>query len=468
MTEPQPTTQSPDDLRTLSATETARRVRAGELSAVAAVTAALERIEAAQPALNAFYRIRRPEALAEAATVDARVAAGEDLPLAGVPVAAKDDSALAGEVITMGSWAKTARSSEDAELARRVRAAGGVIVGLTRTPELCLMPYSESDRGGVTRNPWDPRRTPGGSSGGSVAAVSAGLVPMALGGDGGGSIRGPAAWTGLPGLFPTIGSVSTAPEKAIWGGLGVPGGFGRTIEDTALLYDVIGTPDWNLRQAVTEPPGPLRIALSYDRASDKPVPTGGPIDPSWRQAAERTAATLTDLGHAVQPVAVPFGNAAIKFTVRYLANLGIEAARTDEPAKLESNTRLMARLGGLVRRLLPWAVDNTAELKTVDGALQGYDLLLTPTMPVPPPRVGENAGQNGIRVSLRAARRVSFLSVWNHLGWPGITVPAGLDPQGLPVAVLLVGRPGSEPLLLQVAAQLEKASPWPQFAPFSA
>jgi amidase len=330
------------------------------------------------------------------------------------------------------------------------------------------MPYCESDRGGVTRNPWDTERTPGGSSGGSVAAVSAGLVPLALGGDGGGSIRGPAAWTGLPGLFPTVGNVPTAPEPAIWGGLGVPGGFGRSIEDTALLYDVIGTPDWNLRQVIQQDAPPLSIALSYDRASDKPVPTGGPIDASWRQATERTAATLTGLGHAVQPVSVPFGNAAVKFTLRYLAQLGIEAAKTDDPSKLETNTRLLAAIGRPAKRALGWASNNAPERASVEGALRGHAILLTPAMPVPPPRVGENAGQNGVRVSLRAARRVSFLSVWNHLGWPAITVPAGLDPQGLPLGVLLVGRPGSEPLLLQVAAGLEKAAPWPQLAPFRA
>jgi amidase len=449
-----------DELRFVSATETARRVGSGELSAVAVVSAALLRIDAANPQLNAFTRVRREEALADAGQVDRRVAAGESLPLAGVPVAAKDETAIGGEAITMGSWAKTAVCPADAEMIRRIRAAGGVIVGTTRTPELCLWPFTETDRGGATRNPWDLSRTPGGSSGGSVAAVAAGLVPMALGGDGGGSIRGPAAWAGLPALFPTVGSVPTAPLESIWRGLGVLGGFGRTVEDTALLYDVIGEPDWTLRTAIREAPAELRIAISMDRAADRPVPTGGRISPSWRAAAEWTASALRELGHDVTPASIKFGNAALKFTVRYLGNLSIESAATDDPSKLERRTKVLARLGKPLRGLVGKASDSTAERALVDRALQGYDLLLTPTMPGPPPPIGENDGQNAVRVSLRASRRVSFLSTWNHLAWPAVTIPAGLDDDGLPVAAQLIGRPGTERLLLQVAAQLEAARPW--------
>jgi amidase len=441
----------------------------GELTAVDVVRAALDRIAAAEPTLNAFVRVRREEALAEAADVARRVAAGEGLPLAGVPVAAKDETDLAGELITMGSWARTAASRTDAEVIRRIRAAGGVIVGTTRTPELCLWPFTESRRGGITRNPWDTSRTPGGSSGGSVAAVAAGLVPMALGGDGGGSIRGPAAWAGLPGLFPTVGSVPSAPRESIWRGLGTLGGFARTIEDTALLYDVIGDRHRSLRTAATSAAegaavAPLRIALSFDRASDRPVPTGGRIEPAWRAAAELTSSQLKELGHDVRRADVRFGAAGLKFTVRYLVNLSLEAAATDEPSRLEPRTRALAALGRPLRPLLGRAGDTRADLAQVERSLAGFDLLLTPTMPCAPPPVGENDGQDPVRVALRAARRVSFLSTWNHLAWPAITVPAGLDDDGLPVAAQLIARPGGEELLIQVAAQLEVARPWPQLA----
>ncbi|MDQ2757472.1 MAG: amidase family protein, partial [Actinomycetota bacterium] len=449
-----------EHLRWVTASETAQRVRSGELTPRQVVAAALTRIDGAQGRLNAFQRITREQALADADRVAERLAAGEHLPLAGVPVAAKDEVAVAGEVVTKGSRARTSVATEDAASIRLVREAGGVFVGATRTPELCLTPYTESLRGGVTRNPWDTSRTPGGSSGGSAAAVAAGLVPLALAGDGGGSIRGPGAWCGLPGLFVTPGSISTAPDVAPWTGMVSPGGFGRTLGDTAALYDVLLTTAQGLAAAVADDPRPVRVLLTTDRAMDRPLPQGGPLDPAWVQAMQVTAARLRGLGHTVRAGRLRFAAASTKFSVRYTASAADDVAATDHPEWVEPVTRFAARVGSVTRRALPWALDVSVERAAVEASLAGFDVLLTPTMPCPAPPVGERDGVRSLVTVLRASRRVGFLNPWNLLGWPGLTVPTGLDEQGHPVAALLTARPGQERLLLQLGTQLERAHPW--------
>ncbi|GAA1875071.1 amidase family protein [Lapillicoccus jejuensis] len=449
----------PDDqLRWLGAAETARRVRSGDLDPVAVAEAAVRRVGAAQPRLNAFQRVA-DDVAEQASAVAARVAAGEDLPLAGVPLAIKDELAVAGEVHTKGSWARRTPADVTAEVVRRVRAAGAVVVGATRTPELCLTPYTESERGGLTRNPWDPTRTPGGSSGGSAAAVAAGLVPLALGGDGGGSIRGPAAWCGLPGLFATPGRVPTAPDALPWTGMVSFGGFARSVADTALLYDVLlgGS---GLRAALEDDFGPARVAVSLDRAGDRPVPQGGPLEPAWADAARRTGDRLAALGHTVRRVPVRFGAASTKFTVRYLVSARRDVRATDRPDLVEPVARTAARLGALLRPALPWALRTGPERRAVETSLDGVDVLVTPTMPCAPPPVGERDGRSPVATLLAAGQRVGYLNPWNLLGWPGLTVPAGVDGDGRPVAALLTARPGREALLLRLGAQLEAAHPW--------
>ncbi len=449
-----------EELRWTSATATAERVRAGELTPRQATEAALARIADAQPRLNVFTWIDAADALVQADRVAERLAAGEPLPLAGVPIAIKDEVAYAGRVATKGSRARTTVAEVDAEVVRRVREAGAVIVGATRTPELCLVPFTESGLGGVTRNPWDPSRTPGGSSGGSAAAVAAGLVPIALGADGGGSIRAPGAWCGLPGLFPTPGAVSNAPDGELWTGFVSQGGFGRTIEDTALLYDVLLTEPQQLATAITEPAPTVRILHTADRAADRPVPQGGPIAEPWLRATDLTASALSALGHDVVEGRLRFADAALKFTIRYLTSARDDVAATDHPERVESIARLAARLGGPARALLGWAMNTTKERAAVERSLGGAEVILTPTMPCAPPPVGERDGRPAILALLQAPRRVSFLNTWNLLGWPGLTVPVGVDADGRPLAVLLTARPGQERLLLQLGAQLERARPW--------
>lgn len=449
-------------MRWVGASETAARVRAGEWSPADTVRAALERIDAAEPQLNAFQRIRREAALAEAAEVAARLAGGEYLPLAGVPIAAKDDVPIDGEVMTQGSRAYTSVAAESAEVIELVRRAGAIIVGVTRTPEFCLVPFTESELGGVTHNPWKLGHTPGGSSGGSAAAVAGGLVPAALGGDGGGSIRVPAAWCGLPGLYATPGSVSNEPMGPGWTGVATLGALARSVADTALLYDVLFARPQGFSQAIADAPPRIRIARSDDRAADQPLPQGGPIEQAWIQAADETAATLSRAGHEVAyDVRLKFGQAATKFSIRYLTSLRDDLAKTDHPDRAERESRFGARLGALARPLLQWALNTRHERDLVERSLEGFDVLMTPTAPCSAPPVDERRKDRlpGL-TTLRAARRVSFLSTWNLLGWPGINVPAGVGADGLPVGTLIVARPGNERLLLQLAAELEAARPW--------
>lgn len=447
-------------LRWTSATETAARVRAGELTPRATVEAALARIADAQPRLNAFTWVDADDALAQADRVAERLAAGEELPLAGVPIAVKDEVAVAGRVATKGSRARTTVSQVDAEVVRRIREAGAVIVGATRTPELCLVPFTESVLGGVTRNPWDPSRTPGGSSGGAAAAVAAGLVPLALGADGGGSIRAPGAWCGLPGLFATPGAVSNAPDGELWTGFVSQGGYGRTIADTALLYDVLFSEHQDFTGAIAQASPRVKVLHTADRAADQPLPQGGRVAEPWMRAADLVAGALAELGHDVQPGRLRFANAGLKFTIRYLVSAKGDVEATDHPHLVEPLTRLAARLGGPAKGLLRWAMNTTKERAAVERSLGDADVILTPTMPCAPPPIGERDGRPAIVTLLAAPRRVSFLNHWNLLGWPGLTVPAGLDADGRPLGILLTARPGQERLLLQLAAELEQARPW--------
>jgi amidase len=439
------------------ATTTARRVRDGATTARAEVEAALRRVRAGDARLNAFSRVLADDALHAADEVDARVRAGERLPLAGVPVAVKDDADVAGLVTTRGSRAVTRAASDDAVLVGRLRAAGAVVVGTTRTPELCLVPRTESRLGGATRNPHDLSRTPGGSSGGSAAAVAAGLVPLATAGDGGGSIRGPAAWCGLPGLKSTPGTVGGTGADGVWSGLGVVGVLARSLADTALAHDVLADDASDLVGALTRGTGgPLRVAVSTDRPGGF-APGAGALHPAWRAGVGTTAQALRDLGHHVAPVRLRLGASGPKFTVRYLGAARDELAATDDPDSAEPGTRLLARLGRASRPLAAWSRDVRRERSAVEASLRGADVLLTPTMPCPPPRIGETARTPAVLVSLRDERRASYCYPWNLLGWCGLTLPVGVDDDGLPVGVLLTARPHHEHLLLALAGELEAA-----------
>ncbi len=343
----------------------AELIAAGELSSRELVEMCLRRIERLDPTLNAFRVVFAERALAEAGQADGRRGAGGSRPLLGVPIAIKDDTDVAGEITAHGTNAFGEPAREDAEVVRRLRAAGAVIVGKTNVPELEITPFTESPTFGATRNPWDLNRTPGGSSGGSAAAVAAGLVGGALGSDGGGSIRIPAGCCGLFGLKTQRGRIPMAPLGEPWHGLSVYGPIVRHVADAALFTDVTGDGE-PLTPAVDRAPGSLRIAV----ATNVPPPILASPDAEQRGAVESTAELLRGLGHEVTAVEVPYGTTMPAFIYRYLHGIADAARALPHPERLARRTRGFVRLGRLIpavalQRALAEAEKNARAIATV-------------------------------------------------------------------------------------------------------
>ncbi|MBC7372477.1 MAG: hypothetical protein H7323_00610 [Frankiales bacterium] len=422
-------------------------LRAGRLTAVELLQVCLARIDRLDGSLNAFRTLFRTTALAEAQAADTARAAGQDRPLLGLPVAVKDNVAVAGHAPSMGTGSPEPVAAADAEQVRRLRAAGAVIVGTTHLPELALWPFTESATWGATRNPWNPAHTSGGSSGGSATAVAAGMVAAATASDGGGSIRIPAACCGLVGLKPQRGRVplgATGDDGAEhWHGLSSAGVLTRTLADTALLLDVLTD-----GAIGPEAPRALRIAVS----SKAPVPT--PVHPDVAAALALTAERLRSLGHTVTAADPAYGRAQLSFLLRYVRGAREDLQALTDPRCTEPRTRLTAAAGRLVSdRLLARA----RRWAPTDLLPDGVDVLLTPTLAAPPRTVGS---LTGLRTVALAGRIVPFTPAWNVTGQPAISLPAGHTGDGLPLAVQLIARPGGEGQLLMLAAQLEAADPW--------
>lgn len=445
----------------LTAVEIAAAVRAGSLTAREAATAALDRIARTQPVTNAWQVIRTEAALAEADAVD-RHPARATLPLAGVPIAIKDTVPVAGEPLRDGSTATDPTPREaDHEVVRRLRDAGAVVVGLTRVPELCVWGVTDS-RFGISRNPWDRDRTPGGSSGGSAAAVAAGDVPVAHGNDGMGSIRIPAACCGLVGLKPGTGIVPSDDRTSHWNGMSEHGPLATTVADAALMLSVLaGTPEL----ADVGAPGTLRVALST-RAPAPLTPVAAP----WRDAALRAGRVLQEAGHHVTEQIPHYSPTLLTTTGMALWTTGTaeEADLLADPSALEKRNRRHAAIGrALARRGHPRPGGREAWRSRAEAFFEEHDVLLTPALAQPPVPARAWSSRGWARSVLANARFAPFAAPWNIVGWPAMTVPAGLDPDGRPVAVQLVGRPGAEATLLALAAQLEVRQPWPRTAPLA-
>ena len=442
-----------------TALQTVAAVRAGTTTARAAVQASLDRIAAVDGRLGAYQVVRAERALAEADEVDRRTDLAE-LPLAGLPVAVKDNLPVSGEPLRDGSaGSDPAPQGEDHEVVRRLRAAGAVVVGLTRVPELCVFGATDSVYG-VTRNPWDPSRTPGGSSGGSAAAVAAGTVAAAHGNDGMGSIRIPAACCGLVGLKPGLGTVPAGIGVSSWAGMAENGPLATTVADCALLLSVLA--DRPELAEVAPPAEPLRVALSL-RA---PAPAT-PVDRQWADATRRTADALAGAGHTVREADPPYSTSMmLAATARWMTGTAEDLAALAFPDRAEARVRRHAALGRrLQSRGIPRESGRERWRRAAEGFFADHDVLLTPALaqrPLPSVRWGQRSWLANVTSNSRYA---PFAAPWNLAGWPAMTVPAGVHSQGTPVAVQLVTRPGGEALLLAVAAQLEQLRPWQRLAP---
>lgn len=427
----------------------------GTVSSEELTRAALARAHDVAPGLAAFVTIDDETALGAARDADRRRRDGDRSPLLGVPIAVKDDVAAAGRVTGWGSAAFTTPARVDGPLVTALAAAGAVPIGRTTLPELAAFGVTDSARHGVTRNPLDPALTPGGSSGGSAAAVAGGVVAVATASDGAGSIRIPAACCGLPGLKPTQGRM---PEVSGWHGLATQGCLTRDLGLAATYYDAIGTFPRPLRPALDRAPGRLRVGVSVD-----PLPLAPPLalDPHVAGAVRLVADRLADLGHDVRPVRIRGDQAqvaALAVTSRILRGLYDAAAAAEHPDRLEPRIRDLARAGGLVPPALVRAA--RAHGRRWGSALLpglGVDVLLTPTMRGPAPRVDRWDGRHGVATLTSMGRFYAHTPAWNHTGQPALTLPVDTG-DTLPRAVQLVADLDRDALLLSIAGQLGRAS----------
>jgi amidase len=470
---------SATDLMLKPVQELAALVRGGELAAREVVAAALKRIEDLDDRVNAFVEVDSERALAAADAIEP----GDERPYAGVPIAIKSNVPVAGLCMNFGSnFLSGHRPSHNAYLVRRLRDAGFVIVGTTNMAEFGILPTCEPRHSGATRNPWDLERTPGGSSGGSAAAVSAGMLPVAHGNDGGGSLRIPAACCGLVGLKPSRGRVSRGPDLGD-SFLGADGVLTRTVSETAALLDVlagyeVGDTTWAPRPvepyatAVRRDPGRLRVAMTANNPLDVDV------DPECVRGMHAAGELLSSLGHEVETAspALPGGDVLALFIEVFgpQVSLGIMygellAGRPPADDEIEPLSRVVferAREQSSVAYL-----GAVAQLQAVARGIVAffaeYDVLLTPALAERPVPIGEmhGSGADPMADLLRSGRFTPFTSLFNVTGQPAISVPLGFGDDGLPTAAQLVAKPLGEDTLLQVAAQMEAAVGRPQQIP---
>lgn len=465
------------ELLTRPVTELAELVRSGEVSSRELVGASLEAIERLDPEINAFTAVSPERALAAADAVKP----GDERPFAGVPIAIKD---LA---VTIEGWRLTNGSdlfgeytaTHDSFVVRRFKEAGFVIVGTTSTPEFGILCVTEPRRFGPTRNPWSTDHVPGGSSGGSAAAVAAGMVPIAHGSDGAGSIRIPAACCGLVGLKVARGRISHGPTmgEAL---LNVDGTLTRTVEDTARVLDVLhgyepGDTNWApppaepFAAAAAREPGKLRIGLTLKPA----VFTEVGLDPAGERAVRDAGELLASLGHEVEEVDPPWGETGMldvfldlwaSVTAPGVAFGGLIAGRDPRPEDVESlSWWLYERALGLD------SVRQFVQLTGIQAVMRAYvsfflerDALLMPTIATRPPRIGhiDGDGPDPAAELDKAVEVAPYTALWNLTGQPAISLPLYEGEDGLPLAVQIAGPPANEALLLSLATQLEAAHPW--------
>ncbi len=464
-----------DDFVTLDATAQAELVRKKQVKPTELVEAAIARIERLNPQVNAV--------ITPMFDLARRAASGPlpEGPFTGVPFLLKDILAsYAGVRMTWGSaFLKDYVPDHDSELVRRQKQAGLIILGKTNAPEFGILPTTEPHFFGPTRNPWNVEHSAGGSSGGTAAAVASGMVAMAHGNDGGGSIRIPASCCGLFGLKPTRARVPLGPDFGdFWGGLVVDHALTRSVRDSAALLDAtcgpdVGDPYWAppparpYLQEVGADPGKLRIAFTTQS------PTGSDVHPDCVAAVQDAAKLCADLGHHVEEKQADIGGQAAvgPFMTVWAACTGqdVDAAtfvsgRNPEPDELEPLTRALAEMGR--QQTGPNYLMAVLVLQRISRDLQrfflDYDVALTPTLAEPPLPLGslESLPDNPLYGFIRSGSYVPFTPIINVTGQPAMSVPLHWNAQGLPIGSHFVGRFGDEATLFRLAAQLEQARPW--------
>ncbi|MEZ5247327.1 MAG: amidase family protein [Acidimicrobiales bacterium] len=464
-----------DDLAFAGIAAQAELIRTGEITSRELVELYLSRIQRIDPELNAFREVFAEEARAAAADADERIGRGDQAPLLGVPVAFKDELDMEGRVARHGTSAYDEPATANAVHVQRMLDAGAIALGKTALPELAVCGFTESITSGDTRNPWDLSRTPGGSSGGSGAAVAAGLVGAASASDGAGSIRIPAALNGLFGLKPQRGRVSLMPEAEHWHGMSKTGCLTRRVADAALWLDVARgpadgdahrppPPDGSYVEAARTPPPRLRIGRSRAtvRALVPPL-----MEAEALSALDRATAVLEGLGHGVEERDPDYGNAGNPMIALYLSGVREHLDTVPHPERLEARTRAFGRLGGMIpdRAVRSALRDQDAHAARINEVFDHVDALMTPvtsTLPVP---VGRWRGKGAVRTLIGMSRVYPYTAIWNYTGQPAAAIPVGFTDGGLPLSVMLIVPPNREDLIFSLAGQMEAVIGWPDRRP---
>jgi amidase len=464
------------DIHELTALELARSIKRRELSAAEVLEHTLERVTRLGPLVGAFVTLTPDLARRHADAADSALAQGGDSPsLLGVPCPVKDLTDVAGVPTSMGSAAVAAEpATADAGVVTRLRDAGTVMIGKTTTPELGLPCYTEPDIAAPARSPWDVTRSAGGSSGGAAAAVAAGIVPIAHGSDGGGSIRIPASACGVVGLKPSRGRVSPGPLGVDGPALAGHGVLTRDVRDTAAALDILSAP-WpgdtfllppprtSFVDACERPPGQLRIGM----LTTPVIVDDAVVDRACLDAVAATATLLDQLGHAVDVAPVPFAAdrwdsfEAIWSVLALSAPVAAEAEH-----RLVPLTRWLRDTGRSITGLeyVEAIAGVQAITRETARAWEGFDVILSPTLARPPASVGELRDDDDPAADFQAqCAYTPWTSVWNLTGWPAISLPlhrTEVEGTTLPIGVMLGARLAEEETLLSLAAQLESAQPW--------
>ena len=453
-----------------SALELAAALRRREVSAVELLDGCLAAVDERNEHINAIIWRNDGDARAAAAEADRRLAAGDEAPFLGVPIPIKDLTPVAGWPVTYGSNGAPEGPSEESELVvDALVAAGFVLCGRTNTPAFGVITVAENSRYGITRNPWDTDRSPGGSSGGAAAAVAAGMFPIAHANDGGGSIRIPAAYCGLVGLKPSRGRVPRLAQS--WLGAVVEGVVARTVADSAAVLDAIAGPDplcWYNAPAparpfgeeIDTPPGTLRIGLMAE------APLGIPTDPACVAGARAAAAALEELGHSVEEVEVPTISEEMVPPFIVMTQGGLADYEGVDWSAVEphiAHQRQLSNDTGAYDYVLAARTLELLSRREVARWGRDFDILLTPTSAILPPQAGSVlAAQHAApdQPLFDVVASVSFTAFGNVTGLPAVSLPLSVTDDGVPVGVQLTAGPWQEAKLIALAAQLEQARPW--------